>query len=255
MEDGEEMRGVVRALEVLRALNQKNGATIVQLNAATGISRPALYRIVRTLCSAGYLRSDSEGYRLTPLVQQLSDGFDDEAWVTEIASPILDELQRQVIWPTDLFTFHSDRMVMRRTTRRSSPWTIDRAMVGLRIPLLITAVGRAYLAFQPSAIQEGVLQRLAESEDSDDAPARERRLIEMLLQNVRAQGYATREHGFMRETGSLAVPVLVNGVAACSIAITYISSAMPTTVAIGRYRVPLQESAARIAACFNSAQS
>jgi IclR family mhp operon transcriptional activator len=127
-------------------------------------------------------------------------------------------------------------------------------MVGLRIPLLITAVGRAYLAFQPSAVQEGVLQRLTESEDSDDAPARERRAIELLLQNVRTQGYATREHGFMRETGSLAVPVLVNGIAVCSIAITYISSAMPTTEAIRRYRVPLQESAARIATCFSSTQ-
>jgi hypothetical protein len=40
-------------------------------------------------------------------------------------------------------TFHFDRMIMRRTTRRASPWTIDNAMFGLGIPVLITAVGRA----------------------------------------------------------------------------------------------------------------
>jgi hypothetical protein len=39
--------------------------------------------------------------------------------------------------------FHFDRMIMRRTTRRASPWTIDNAMFGLGIPVLITAVGRA----------------------------------------------------------------------------------------------------------------
>lgn len=254
MENGEEMRGVIRALEVLSALNETNGATIVQLNVATGISRPALYRIVRTLCSAGYLRPDNDGYWLTPLVRQLSDGFDDEAWLTEIASPILDDLQKQVIWPTDLFTFHSDRMVMRRTTRRSSPWTIDRAMVGLRIPLLVTAVGRAYLAFQRPAVQDGVLQRLAKSDDPDDSPVRDRRAIGALLENVRKQGYATREHGFMPETGSLAVPVLVDHVARCSIAITYINSALSAAEVIRRYRKPLQDSADKIAAGFKHPQ-
>ncbi len=251
-----ETRGTLRALEVLKALNRNNGASVVELNRATGISRPALYRIVNTLCKEGYLRFDEDraGYVLTPLVCQLSDGFDDDAWITDISGPILDRLQREVIWPTDLFSFHYDRMVMRRTTRRASPWTIDRAMVGFHIPVLVTAVGRAYLAHQRPDVQLGVIDRLAKSKHPDDAPAQDRSAVVRLLRQVAKDGFATRALGFMRETSSIAVPVLVDRVARCSVAVTYINSALSTAEATRRYVVPLRAAASEIAEGFRSTQ-
>jgi IclR family mhp operon transcriptional activator len=246
MKDG--MRGASRALQVLRALNQNNGASILVLNRVTGISRPALYRIVQALCDDGYVRfdGDTNGYLLTPLVRQLSDGFTDDAWITDVASPVLDQLQHEVIWPTDLFTFHSDRMVMRRTTRRASPWTIDKAMIGLGIPVLITAVGRAYLAHQRREVQIGVLERLANAERPDSEIARNSATAIRMLNLVARDGFATRDSTFMRETGSIAVPVLVNGSAICSIAITYISSALHASEAKRRYLTALTKAAKEI---------
>ncbi len=250
------MRGASRTLEVLRALNLNNGASIVELNRATGISRPALYRIVRALCDDGYLRfdSDTDGYLLTPLVKQLSDGFGDDAWISDIASPVLDQLQQEVIWPTDLFTFHFDRMIMRRTTRRASPWTIDNAMIGLGIPVLITAVGRAYLAHQRREIQEGVIERLAESDHADSAIARNSATAIRMLNLIAKDGFATRDSTFMPKTGSIAVPVLTKGYAACSIAITYISSALRASEAKRRYLGPLTNAAKMIAEQLSASQ-
>lgn len=249
------MRGTLRALEVLRALNQRNGATIVELSRMTGISRPALYRVVHTLRIAGYVRAqlDGDGFRLTPLVRQLSDGFDDDAWVADIAGPILDRLQQAVIWPTDLFTFYDDSMVMRGTTRRVSPWTIDRAMVGLRIPILLTASGRAYLAFSAPDVRDGILQRLAQSQRPDDAMAGEPHAVQLMLAQIRRSGFALREReqGFMRETRSIAVPVLHSGVARCSIDITYISSALKAQEAIRRYGGLLKAAAEEISSAFS----
>jgi IclR family transcriptional regulator, mhp operon transcriptional activator len=246
MSDG--MRGASRALKVLRALNRNNGASIVELNRATGISRPALYRVIRALSDDGYVRfdGDSNGYRLTPLVRQLSDGFNDDAWITEVAAPVLDQLQRELIWPTDLFTFHSDRMIMRRTTRRASPWTIDNAMIGLDIPVLITAVGRAYLAHQRREVQEGVIDRLARSDREDSSIASNRATVIRMLDLVAKDGFAARDRTFMRETGSIAVPILVNGSAICSIAVTYISSALRASEAKRRYLGALNKAAKAI---------
>jgi IclR family transcriptional regulator, mhp operon transcriptional activator len=243
------MRGVSRALTVLRELNINNGASILELHRATGISRPSLYRIVRTLEKTGYLTSDerTQSYRLTPLVKGLSEGFSQDSWIADIAGPVLDDLQKQVVWPTDLFSFFDDTMVMLRTTRRASPWTIDRAMVGLRIPLLITACGRAYLANLPDKVLQGVLQRLKRSKHADDAMARDPRAVDKLLTKVRRDGYAFRERGFMKETGSIAVPVLHDGAAYCSIAITYISSALSASDVIDRYAPLLHRAAADIA--------
>jgi IclR family mhp operon transcriptional activator len=246
---GGEVRSVVRALTVLRQLNIENGATIRELHRSTRISRTALYRILRTLQTEGYVASDSdiESYCLTPMVRQLSEGFKEDSWISEIAGPLLDELQKKVIWPTDLFAFFDDTMIMRRTTRRVSPWTIDRALVGLRIPMLITACGRAYLAHQPDNVVDGVLQRLKRSKHPDDAIAREPKAVRRLLQQVRVSGYALRERGFMPETGSIAVPLLVDGSSRCSIAITYISSAMAARDVVENYAPMLQATAAKIA--------
>jgi IclR family transcriptional regulator, mhp operon transcriptional activator len=240
-----DMRSVQRALSVLREMNLRNGASIVDLHQSTGISRPALYRIVRTLQRSGYLAIDDETqrYRLTPLVKHLSAGFNEDDWIPRIAGPVLDRLQKEVIWPTDLFSFFHDSMVMRRTTRRVSPWTIDEAVVGFQVPLLVTASGRAYLAHAPEAEVEGVLERLRQSNQPHDAIAADSKLVRQVLRKVRNDGYALREKGFMKETGSIAVPVRDGDVARCSIAITYISSAISTKDVVARF-APLLKSAA-----------
>lgn len=244
-----EMRGVLRALSVLRALNVDNGASILRLHQTTGISRAALYRIVGTLHKAGYLALDeqTQSYRLTPLVKHLSEGYDEDAWITEFAGPLLDRLQAEVIWPTDLFTFFDDTMIMRRTTRRVSPWTFDRAYIGLRIPLLVTACGRAYLANLPERIVDAVLERVIGSGDQSPGAAEAPAAMRQLLAKVRNDGYALREDGFMKETGSIAVPVLVDGFARCAIAITYIPSAISSADAVRKFAPRLQECAVELA--------
>lgn len=242
----ETSRGVARALAVLRTINAHPGASVSHIGQVAGISRPAVYRIVRTLEEAGYLRYDpsSESLRLTPLVKQLSNGYDEEAWITEVAGPLLDELQRQVVWPTDLFCFFDDTMIMCRTTRRVSPWTFDKVAVGLRIPLLVTACGRAYLAHQEERDRDQVLERLLPGDGRNE---RERRDARHMLERVRGDGYAMREVSYMGETSSIAVPVLVNGLARCAIAVTYIASALKPEEVIVRYESLLRDCATGIA--------
>lgn len=251
-----DMRSITRALSVLEELNVNNGASIMELHRSTDISRPALYRIIRTLENAGYLIRDgvTQRHHLTPLVRRLSDGFEKESWISEVAGPVLDKLQKQVVWPTDLFSFFNNSMVMRRTTRRASPWTIDNAKVGLRIPVLTTACGRAYLSHLTEAAAEGVLQRLRSSELPDEAIARDPRLVRRLLQKIRQDGYALRERGLIKETCSVAVPVLDFDGARCSIAVTYARSAISTKDAVDRF-VPLLKQAAVQIECDIKARS
>lgn len=242
----ETSRGVARALSVLRTINANPGSGVSRIAQVVGISRPAVYRVVRTLEEAGYLRYDSasESLRLTPLVRQLSAGYDEEAWITEVAGPLLDDLQKQVIWPTDLFCFFDDTMILSRTTRRVSPWTFDKAAVGLRIPLLVTACGRAYLSHQDPRERDQVLERLLPGEKHEE----ERQEARRMLERVRRDSYAMREVGFMRETSSIAVPVRVGGIARCSIAITYIATALKPQEVIARYEPMLRRCAESIAA-------
>src|ERR1700692_298088 len=118
-EKEQSMRGPLRTIAVIRALNVRNGATVAPLARETGISRPALYRILETLRGAGYVSVDlkRQHYCLTMLVRTLAEGFSDEDWVTQVARPVLRTLQRRVLWPVDLGTFMGNCIWIRETTR------------------------------------------------------------------------------------------------------------------------------------------
>jgi len=239
------MRGVVRALGVLRALNQQDGAGISTLSRITAIPRPSLYRILDTLVELGYARrrDDGERYELTLLVRTLSDGFRDEDWVRSIALPAIEALQKEIVWPAEVGTFFDDAMYLRATTRRHSPLTIDRQTVGLRVPLLLSAAGRAYLAFCPERERATILENLKKSADPHDALARDARYVRNVLSVTRRNGYGQRHGEVYPKTGAIAVPVMQGGRVICCLSFTFIASALTPKEAAARYLRKLRAAA------------
>jgi len=243
------VRGLLRGLVVLRALNETNYATAMELSKRTGLPRSTVYRLLDTLMAAGYvgIGARKETYQLTILVRALSDGFHDEAWVTEIASPVLAELGRQIVWPTDIATFDRDAMVVRETTHMSSPLSINREKAGFRPLILGSSLGQAYLAFCPEGELEMILRNLAASDRPDAALAKKRRIIDRMIAETRERGFAVREGGMSPKTGSIGVPVMWRGRPVAAINMHYILSALLLDEVIARYLDPLQTAAARIA--------
>ena len=242
------VRGLLRGLTVLRALNETNYATALELSKYTGLPRSTVYRLLDTLMAAGYVTIGARKvtYQLTILVRSLSDGFDDEAWVTEIASPVLAELGRQIVWPTDIATFDRDAMVVRETTQMSSPLSFNREKPGFRPPVLGSALGHAYLAFCAEDEREMILRNLAASDRPDAKLAKNRRTLDRIFAETRRRGYGVREGGISPKTGSIAVPVMWRGRPIASINMHYILSALLLEEVVTRYLEPLQTAAARI---------
>jgi IclR family mhp operon transcriptional activator len=133
------VRSLKRGLEVLRALNRCDGAKAQALARIVGLPRPTVYRLLETLETLGYVaRSPSdEAWHLTLQVKALSAGFHDETWVVRTAAPVLEALGREVLWPVDLVTLDRDAMAIRESTHGSSPFSIDRGMVGTRLRRLV----------------------------------------------------------------------------------------------------------------------
>lgn len=250
-----EQRGTLRTLAVLRALNERNSSSVSELSQATSIPRPSLYRILDTLCGAGYARRrpDDERYQLTPLIHRLSNGFEDDDWIRNIGVPFLRELQREIVWPTDIAVFMGDAMYLRATTWRDSPLAIDRRPLGLRVPVLQAASGRAYLAFCPASEREEVIRFLRNSSAAENALARDRRSLNRILAQTRANGYGQRFKEFMVETGSIAVPIRpAERVIGC-LNITFIASALTPKQAASRYLDAISRTARQIEASLSKA--
>ena len=242
------VRGLVRGLAILRALNENNYASALGLSRITGLPRPTVYRLLDTLIAAGYVAHgpSPDIYRLTIGVRALSDGFNDEAWVTEIAAPIIAELGQTIVWPTDIATFDRDAMVVRETTHGSSPLSINREKAGFRPPVLLSSLGLVYLAHVSETERDTILRSLANSDRPDAALAKNRRAVSALLAEVRRRGYGFREGGISPKTGSIAVPVMWRQRPIACINIHYILSAMTMEQVAERYLPAMRATAAKI---------
>src|SRR3984885_2862252 len=174
MESTRPIRALMRGLYALTVLNTRDGATVSEIAHEIRLPRTTVYRILETLCSAGFVFRDEsdDRYRLTIMVRSLSGGFDDDAWVSRIAKPLIEELGRELIWPVSIATLSGTTLVVRETTDHSSPLATDRYSPGNRLALLSSACGRVFLSFSAAVQRDTLIDILARSGKEEDRLAR-----------------------------------------------------------------------------------
>jgi IclR family mhp operon transcriptional activator len=247
------IRALLRGLEVLHVLNQHNGATVSEVATAIDLPRTTTYRILETLCHAGYAYRavSDERYRLTIMVRGLSDGFDDEAWVTQIARPYMYELCSELVWPIAIATLSGSTMLIRQTTDHRSPLAVEKRGPGFRVPILASASGLAYLAWCPPEQRDALLDVLAKSKRPEDQPAGNRKKVIEQLTDTRRRGYAVwRRSRRVSDELSLSVPILAADRLLASFTIRFSSTAVPEAEALQRFIPKLKEVAERISCEF-----
>lgn len=245
--DGEykEVRGLSRGLALLRALNRMPGgaASITALATATGLHRTTVKRLLETLRSERVVESLRESglYQLTFEVRRLAEGYGATDWIDRIAVPLMFERLPQLLWPSDIATPDGGFMVVRESTHRGSTLSQHRAMIGTRLPMPFTALGRAWLAWCGDTEREAVLALLAARDDEIGAAARDRRAMARLVAATRRRGHATNEGEWLAQAdfGAIAMPVRVgiNGRVAAAVNLVVPRSAMRSR-ALLRRQVP-----------------
>ncbi len=247
-----EVQGLSRGLRVLRAMNQDRGGELGLADVAerTGLHRTTVRRLMETLLLNGYVRRSpsDDTYRLAFPVRSLSDGFTDDEWISAAAAPVLGELLSRVVWPTDLCTLDGDAMVIRETTHRFSPLSFHRSMVGVRMPILFTATGRAYLAFCTDAERDGILRILTAGRDMQAGLARSPEAIAALLHRTREVGYGANHREWLQEpkVAAIALPVRHVDRVLGVVNLVFLASAMSIQEAAHRHLLDLRAAVARI---------
>ena len=189
------------------------------------------------------------------LVRSLADGFDDEAWVTQIARPCINELCREIVWPISLTSPSGTSMLIRDTTDHTSPLAVERFNAGFRIPLLTTSSGRVYLAFCPREQRDCLLEipepLTARGGCAREKPARGR----APARGDAEQGYATATRPRrVSEESVMAVPVLVEDRVLAAVAVRFSATAVSQRVAVERFLPKLRATAQKIRQKFTDAQ-
>jgi IclR family mhp operon transcriptional activator len=221
MESTRPIRALLRGLDALAALNRRGGATVSELVADVGLPRTTTYRILETLCEAGFVLRDKsdDRYRLTMLMRGLGDSFDLAALLAHLAEPCVGELARALGFRVALATLSGTTMRERETGGMRTD------IVSRHVPLLTSASGLSYLAHCPSAQRDALLAVVTRSRQSQ--PARVSAELNSSLRDIRSRGHAFVSHGdgAARET-TLAIPAAVDGGLLASLTVRYPSAAM-----------------------------
>jgi IclR family transcriptional regulator, mhp operon transcriptional activator len=254
MDSTRPIRALSRGLDALTVLNLRDGATVSEIAHEIRLPRTTVYRILETLCNAGFVYRDAadDRYRLTIRVRGLSDGFDDEAWVTQMAKPFIFALTAEIVWPVCISTLSGSRMIVREVTDHSTPLALDRHAAGMRLPLLGSAAGRVYLAHSPAAQRDTLIELLARSGKEEDKAARNRSELLRVLADIKTQGYSsvTRTRRLTDEV-ALSVPVMLHDRPLASLTVRCIAQGPLGKAGAERFLPKLQQCAVRISHTFS----
>ncbi|GGU23908.1 IclR family transcriptional regulator domain-containing protein [Lentzea flava] len=156
-DDRDFIQSIERGFAVLLAFDEERvNPTLAELATATGLSRPAVRRILLTLQRLGYVRSTGSRWSLTPRVLSIGQHYSASHAMIEIAQPHLLELSAKTGESASLAALdgRDAAYVARVPVRRIMSINVS---IGTRIPAYATSMGRVLLAWAPDVVVDEVI--------------------------------------------------------------------------------------------------
>ena len=208
-----------RAFLVLEALNRRRSTTLSLLSAETGLPRPTLVRLLQTLIELGYASrvSREAGYRLTDHVLSLAGGVRFIDHLVDAAIPHMSRFTAEHGWPLYLATLSAGAMSIRHSTAPESPMSFEGSGYNRKSPMLVGALGRAWLAFCPEDERRSILRSIG---------VRQGPALVAALAGIRRDGYAFTRPARPTRIHGMAVPILGEGRVLGSLSMRFPRSAL-----------------------------
>jgi IclR family mhp operon transcriptional activator len=145
---GGSIRSVVRALQVLRLVNEQQGLTLKGICVLSNLPKPTVFRILQTLKREGYVEPDGirGAHHVASKALELSAGYTERTLIVKVAAPIALATTRKAIkWPLAIGTLDRGTIIVRYSSMPYSPLGVANTTLGHRHDLLESAMGHAYL--------------------------------------------------------------------------------------------------------------
>ncbi|GII76557.1 IclR family transcriptional regulator [Sphaerisporangium rufum] len=202
----EYVQSLARGLSVIRAFDATAPElTLSEVARATGLTRAAARRFLRTLVDLGYVRTDGRLFALSPRVLELGYAYLSGLSLPEVAQPHLERLVAEVHESASVSVLDVPDIVYvaRVPTTRIMRVTIS---IGTRFPAHATSMGRVLLAGLPAAELAGYLDR-APLDRHTSRTITSREALAAELDRVRAQGWALVDQELEEGLRSIAAPI------------------------------------------------
>lgn len=202
---GDSVRAVDRALDILMAFTAKDHAlTAGELLKRVDLSRPTLYRLLRTLEHNGFVSSGGEPqkFRLGPSVAHMAHVWTASLNIGEVAHPMMRRLWEKTGETVALFIPQGGYRICVAEIPSAQPLSFKRG-VGYREKVMVGASGRAILANMPDT------SRYLMNADVKDPKADTE--YEKELARIRECGYAVSRDELIQGAVAVAAPFFHGG--------------------------------------------
>lgn len=202
---------LARGLELLRAFGAgEEYLGNAELSSRTGIPRPTVSRLTYTLTQLGYLKHNThlEKYRLGPGILALGYRYLANLGIREIARPYMQQLADATDCAVALGTADRHAMTYLEVCQGHGP-LVMRLETGSRLPIVTTAIGRAWLCGISAQQREAFLQQVRER-DPDNWSAIEQ-AVNKSLTDYAEHGFCLSEGEWERDVSAVAIPLVLEG--------------------------------------------
>ena len=201
-----------RGIAVLQCFDEgSHFLSNAEISERTRVPKPTVTRLAATLVSLGLMRQDpeTERYCLGAGVLSLARNFLSGLDVRMHARPHLARLAESFGASAFLAVRDGPDMVLIEASRARSSVLTMRMDVGSRLPMMASALGRAYLSALPETERAQLLDELRRDQPGDWP--RLRTGIEQAMRDAAASGYCASLGELRAEVNSIAVPLTLPG--------------------------------------------
>lgn len=203
-------RSLERGLLLLRAFGPGadalgNGEFVER----TGLPKATVSRLARTLVECGFLEHDAgrQVYRLGVPVLSVAHAMRAGSTLLQAAVPLMREVAQKRQINVGLAAADGDEMVYLESFRYNQRASLRTVVSGQRVPMELTALGRAHLATLDAAERAARLASLERRDSRRSKPIRTQ--ILEAIEHVRRTGYCVES--WQPEVVALATPLVLPG--------------------------------------------
>lgn len=200
------IQSIERGFTVLRAFSESlTHPTLAEVATATGLSRPAVRRILLTLQHLGYVKGNNGRWSLTARVLTLGEHYSAANMLVTLAQPHLERIAERTRESASLGVLDGPDVIYAARVPVRRIMSINVA-VGTRVPAFATSMGRALLAWANAETVSEVLAATSFEHFTDRTITSPEELLAE-LETVRTLGFALTYGELEEGLISLAAPI------------------------------------------------
>jgi DNA-binding IclR family transcriptional regulator len=175
------VEAVLKALDVLEAFRDSEELQLSEVSKRVSLNKSRAFRLLYTLCERGYIERGSDGHRYRLGLKLFEHASNMRRDVKQVAQPFMRKLQARFNETVNLAVLHGGEVLYVDLLESSRPFRMS-AMVGSRMAISNTSLGKAMMAFAAEHDLELVFDTLTPTE---------LRKLRTEMDIVRRRGYST----------------------------------------------------------------